>query len=99
MGLSDRDIALFARDAVAEDSLGAPNEASRLRRLAAAQANACGYYETVQREIRRSGYRITQRVKQKIWDELTRIKETARENVGPAVAPQPSARDGASESD
>jgi hypothetical protein len=82
MALPDRDIALFARDSVAEDSLGARTEADRARRLARDQANACAFYESAQRAVRTSGYRLTQRVKDGLWAELSRIQATANDKGG-----------------
>lgn len=82
MPLSDRDIALFARDCVAEDSLGAPNETRRQARLSEAQAHAWRYYEATQQAIRASGYRVTPRIKDRIWDELLRIQAAATEKDG-----------------
>lgn len=77
MALSDRDIALFARDSVAADSLSARDGAGRERRLAQAQRVARSFQAAAEAAVRASGYRVTQRVRDGLWAELCRIEATA----------------------
>lgn len=82
MPLTDRDIALFARDSVAADSRGAPDEAGRARRLHQAERVALSFYADAQAAVRGSGYRLTQRVQDGLWAELSRIQAAATEKPG-----------------
>lgn len=86
MALSDRDIALFARDSVAADSLSARDEAGRLRRLVRAQRVARSFQAAAEAAVRASGYRVTQRVRDRLWAELGRIE-------GAATAPEQDVND------
>lgn len=66
MSLTDRDIALFARDAVFQ---GASSDAAKT--VCARNALAC--YDTALADIRSSGYRVTQRVRDGVLAELQRL--------------------------
>lgn len=77
MALTDRDIALFARDSVAADSLAAEDEAARHRRLIQAQRVARSFQAAAEAAVRASGYRLTQRVRDGLWTELCRIEASA----------------------
>lgn len=68
MSLTDRDIVLFARDAAFQ---GATSEAAK--NVCARNAVAC--YEQALTDIRESGFRITQRVKDGVLNELLRLAD------------------------
>ena len=93
MALSDRDIALFARDSVAADSLSARDEAGRHRRLAQAQRVARSFQAAAEAAVRTSGYRVTRRVRDGLWAELCRIETAATMESGIADHPIPSEQD------
>jgi hypothetical protein len=75
MALTDRDIVLFARDAVESQSdvLNARTPKLKAKFLRQHRLAARSYYEQAQRDVRDSGYRITQRVRDGLWAELERI--------------------------
>ncbi len=77
-GLSDRDLVLFARDSVTEDSRRARDEAGRARRLAAASRVARSFQAAAEAAVRDSGYRVTARVRNGIAAELARIESEAK---------------------
>lgn len=66
MALTDRDIVLFARDAVFQ---GASSDTAK----AVCARNALACYDAALSDIRSSGYRITQRVRDGVWAELQRL--------------------------
>ena len=66
MTLTNREIALFARDAVRQEI--------RTERDRATVANwATCQYGPAQQDMRESGFRITKRVRDVLWSELERI--------------------------
>jgi hypothetical protein len=87
MSLTPRDIALFARDCVAEDSRAATDEASRLRRLEQAERAARSFLAAAEASVRASGYRVTPRVREGLWSELCRIADAAERKPGITQTP------------
>lgn len=76
MALSNQEIIKFARAAVEHDANpnypATPERKAKL--LAEAKRAAFAYYDTCIEDIRGSGYRITKRVRDVVWEELKRMK-------------------------
>lgn len=87
MSLSKKEAAQFARSAVECDPavLAARNPEAKARRLAYARRNALGFYGQAQDDVRQSGYRCTQRVKDIIWTVLNEIRDAA---LAPCILPR-----------
>jgi hypothetical protein len=77
MALTDRDIALFAKAAVAYDSRGCDDDKRRECILKESQKAALAYYSRAQQDVRDSGFRVTQRVRDGLWKELQKIQNVA----------------------
>lgn len=77
MAITDKEIAKFARFAVenaAVPSYDATDE-RKAKLLAECRLAALNFYEQAQKDIRDSGFRVTQRVKDIIWRTLTEIRD------------------------
>lgn len=75
MALTNRDMALFARDAVQHQSdvHNARTPELKARFLREHRLAAKSYWTAAQDSVRDSGYRVTQRVRDLLWAELERI--------------------------
>lgn len=77
MSLTDRDIMLFARAAVEHhgDVFEARTPERKAYCLRQHRLAARAYYEQAQQDVRGSGYRVTQRVRDRLWYELDTIAQ------------------------
>jgi len=81
MPLSDKMIALFAKGAV-EDAARLGDHATKARKaalLAECRRSAAAYYYAAQTDVRDSGYRVTKRVRDIIWQTLIDIENSQKE--------------------
>lgn len=79
MALSDREIYTFARINVDNGAITtyAATDERKAKLLKECRQNAPAFYEQTLQDIRSSGYRVTQRVRDLVWSALIKIQAEA----------------------